>query len=571
MKIRTTTLVLLLAVSTMAAPLGTEFTYQGVLSDAGAPASGIFDFRFFLYNADAGGSQVGPVVLIEDLTVTDGRIATQLDFGSVFDGTALWLEVGVRDGGLPGAYTVLSPRQELTAAPFAQHSQSADTADIASHATTADSATTAGSATAAGDSDLLDGMDGSYYLGWSNFVGIPGDLADGDDDTLADLSCAEAEITRWNGTTWECSDDDDTPYARTYVVGPVGTPTQNGTALRSAVQAIDEPTGREEAVLVVVEPGVYDLGVNYLIVWNWMTLEGAGEDSTFITNARCDVGATIYALADHVGLRRLTVENTCSNSGATARAGYFSGEYAAVENCTFKVENAASSNIAVQSSLAYLKMSHVTMKAANGTDDNLGLLNSGYGADLRHVDVNASGGSSHARAIENSGSDFRLRDSTLEAAQSTNECIGFRNSPSATGFLLESVTIAAQNGCTGTMRGIDSDGSSGRIEDVNIRIADTGIFLRNSTPSTSTVTVRGLKIDDSYNGVISQTFTNPINLTIEDCRIISDAFAVANNASPGLGSVRVSGSYLESVSGVFGEVACVATYDDSTFYPNTCP
>ena len=89
------------------------------------------------------------MVLVEDLTVTDGGFTTQLDFGSVFDGTALWLEVGVRDGVSTGGYTVLSPRQELTAAPFAQH---ATTAETAGHAATA------GAAAAAGDSDLLDGL-----------------------------------------------------------------------------------------------------------------------------------------------------------------------------------------------------------------------------------------------------------------------------------------------------------------------------------------------------------------------------------------------------------------------------
>ena len=88
MKTRTTFVVILVAALAGAAPLGTEFTYQGVLSDGGAPAAGDFDLRFLLYDAEVGGSQVGTIVYIEDLTVADGRMTTQLDFGSVFDGTA---------------------------------------------------------------------------------------------------------------------------------------------------------------------------------------------------------------------------------------------------------------------------------------------------------------------------------------------------------------------------------------------------------------------------------------------------------------------------------------------------
>jgi hypothetical protein len=45
-----------------AQPLGTAFTYQGRLTDAGSPGSGTYDFQFILYDSAVGGSQVGPVV-----------------------------------------------------------------------------------------------------------------------------------------------------------------------------------------------------------------------------------------------------------------------------------------------------------------------------------------------------------------------------------------------------------------------------------------------------------------------------------------------------------------------------
>jgi len=58
------------------------------------------------------------------------------------------------------------------------------------------------------DADLLDGQDGSYYLDWNNFMSVPADLLDGDDDTLANLSCASGEIAKWNGSAWACAADD---------------------------------------------------------------------------------------------------------------------------------------------------------------------------------------------------------------------------------------------------------------------------------------------------------------------------------------------------------------------------
>ncbi len=122
----------------------TTFTYQGRLTDGGSPADGTYDFQFTLYNAMDDGASVGNTVTVEDVTVTEGLFTVQLDFGSVFDGTALWLEIGVRPGGSNVAYTTLSPRQELTGAPYALYALNAP---------------------------------------WSGLMGVPADLDDGDDNT----------------------------------------------------------------------------------------------------------------------------------------------------------------------------------------------------------------------------------------------------------------------------------------------------------------------------------------------------------------------------------------------------
>jgi hypothetical protein len=102
-----------------AAPIGTAFTYQGYLKDGGEPANGTYDFRFLLFDAP-GGSQVGPMVSADDVPVTEGIFTVQLDFGDVFDGTSLWMEIEVQGPG-GGGYTTLSPRQPLTAVPYASY------------------------------------------------------------------------------------------------------------------------------------------------------------------------------------------------------------------------------------------------------------------------------------------------------------------------------------------------------------------------------------------------------------------------------------------------------------------
>jgi hypothetical protein len=103
-----------------AAPTGTAFTYQGVLSIAGAPATGPFDFQFSLFDSAAAGAQVGSTLSQSGVAVSNGLFTVQLDFASAaFKGDARWLEISVRATGAAVGFTILSPRQAVTATPYA--------------------------------------------------------------------------------------------------------------------------------------------------------------------------------------------------------------------------------------------------------------------------------------------------------------------------------------------------------------------------------------------------------------------------------------------------------------------
>ena len=123
MKTRITTLMATALYAAMFTPAvraqGTAFTYQGSLNENGAPASGSYSLRFILFNAEFAGSQVGPTLTNEPVSVAKGLFTTTLDFGaSVFTGADRWLDIGVRTNG-SGAFTTLAPRQKLTPTPYA--------------------------------------------------------------------------------------------------------------------------------------------------------------------------------------------------------------------------------------------------------------------------------------------------------------------------------------------------------------------------------------------------------------------------------------------------------------------
>lgn len=173
--------------------IGTSFTYQGHLNRSGSPATGTYDFRFILYDAASGGSQVGSTPIKEDVSVAAGAFAVVLDFGNVFTGASLYLEVGVRDGSSTGAYATLSPRSGLLPTPYALYATSAP---------------------------------------WSGLTGVPAGFGDGvDNDTTYSAgtgltltssqfslttsyrlpqSCSSNQLAKWNGSAWICADDNDT-------------------------------------------------------------------------------------------------------------------------------------------------------------------------------------------------------------------------------------------------------------------------------------------------------------------------------------------------------------------------
>jgi hypothetical protein len=100
-------------------PATAGFTFQGYLRLAGSPASGPFDLRFRLFDAATDGTQVGANLTVADVPVSDGAFSTTLDFGAApFNGNARWVEVSVLDDGT-GQYVALSPRQALSAVPYA--------------------------------------------------------------------------------------------------------------------------------------------------------------------------------------------------------------------------------------------------------------------------------------------------------------------------------------------------------------------------------------------------------------------------------------------------------------------
>src|SRR6267378_3692320 len=100
----------------------TGFTYQGRLTNGGTAANGNYDLQFQLFDSPSGGAQVGSTQTLNVVAVSAGIFTVTLDFGAnAFPGANRFLDISARLTGA-GAFTPLTPRQPITATPYAVRS-----------------------------------------------------------------------------------------------------------------------------------------------------------------------------------------------------------------------------------------------------------------------------------------------------------------------------------------------------------------------------------------------------------------------------------------------------------------
>ena len=107
-----------------AGPVGTAFTYGGRLLDSAngnAPANGVYELQFQLFNSFINGTAVGQPYAVPPTAVTNGIFSVLVDFGA--DAFApdeeRWLEIAARKAGTGAPFETFTTRQRLTPVPYA--------------------------------------------------------------------------------------------------------------------------------------------------------------------------------------------------------------------------------------------------------------------------------------------------------------------------------------------------------------------------------------------------------------------------------------------------------------------
>jgi hypothetical protein len=177
-------------------------------------------------------------------------------------------------------------------------------------------------------------------------------------------------------------------YKSTVVVSPMGTDTENGTALLDALSSITDASATKR-YLLSIEPGTYDLGNGSLSMKQWVDIQGSGELNTAIVSGVSDQDCfrhpgTVNG-ADNAELRLLTVTNTGTG------------------NC----------NAAISNNSASPRLTYVTASASGGSGGiHFSVYNLNSNPTMTNVTATASGAFQND-GVHNVGSSPTIKQSTL--------------------------------------------------------------------------------------------------------------------------------------------------------------
>ena len=116
---------LLFAICVQSLSQSLPITYQGRLDQSSNVVSGIYDFRFGIFDQSVSGVLVGARITNNTVSVQNGLFTTLMNLDTnLFNTTERWLEIAVRSNGL-GSFVVLSPRQKFAASAYAAYAYNA--------------------------------------------------------------------------------------------------------------------------------------------------------------------------------------------------------------------------------------------------------------------------------------------------------------------------------------------------------------------------------------------------------------------------------------------------------------
>lgn len=312
-------------------------------------------------------------------------------------------------------------------------------------------------------------------------------------------------------------------HKRIVIVSPLGSASENGAALLSAIAEISPSVS--EPYMLKIEPGVYDVGPNQIYNKEYLDIEGAGQALTRIKGTYPAVGARngFFEVEGNSELRMLTVENYGGGASNYTGIQVFLGE-------------------------ANVRLSDITVLVNSGTQTHTGVEVFEDGTVLRNVTVTVKGGGGTVGLVLNS-SDVVVDGANIRAVDGSYGNWGVVLTGSHRSTIMNAIIEASG---TASSENIGLDNRTG---------SSPGIF--NST-------IRAFGASNNYAIYNNGATLNGGDIEIHNSRLSGENLSVLNESSNNAYIAVSQLKGLVSNTGI-GGVKCVGAYnEDFNSLNNSC-
>ncbi len=529
------------ALAGMPDAISTAFTYQGQLKDSNGPITGNCDFRFGLWDALNDGTQISSTLEQINVAVSEGLFTVQLDFGTTaFVGGARWLGTAVRCPAGSGSFTTLTPRQPLTAAPYANIAQIANAAFLAEEA---------------GNADTLDGQHASaFQQHYQNLVVVA--KSGGDFTTITDALDSITTARAGNPFTVYVAPGVYTetvtmkPYVDIEGAGELVTRITHAGWVSSTLGTVMGADNAELRFLTVENSGGADFAI---AIYN----DHVSPRITHVT-AIAFSGTVDSIGVDNEYANPTLTDVTASGSGAAFNIGVYNYYSSAImTNVTASSSGETSLNYGVGNLNGSPTMNYVIASASGGMI-NYGVSNSHASPTMDNVTANASGGT-HSYGVYNQSSSPTMNNVTATVSGGTNN-YGVQNQ-SASSPMMTNVVITAFGATGSSNYGVfNASASSPKMTGVTVT-ASGGAYNYGVWNDSSSITIQNSVISASggtNDGIHSTASSSTYTIKIDGSQITGGSSTIYQTSQY---TTRVGASQLAGGGAYGGAYVCVASYN----------
>ena len=205
-------------------------------------------------------------------------------------------------------------------------------------------------------------------------------------------------------------------YAKTAVVGPVGSPGENGGILLEALADISD-ADLDNPYLVKLEPGVYHVADTSIEMKPYVDIEGSGTGTTRVEGEIGAYDRGVVIGADNAEMRFLSIENLGGVATADSTGVYCDGASPKLSHVSIIARNGNNSCHAVFCcSSSAPRLENVRLEAHDATNYVIGLYAHSSEPSIRNSEIWVNGGGSYHFGVEaEQSSVVRVNDVDIEA------------------------------------------------------------------------------------------------------------------------------------------------------------